>query len=148
MHTKHRKQNSKNMHSGDHFGIAAVSTTNILLLRETPMCNVLLGTASTRTVTHDHLPSECWLCKAQVRMTGDSENVSLQHYLVSQLGVIISLLMAKWCSSCQEHRENDCLVSTMFLHNSNIVTHDKITEDLWWLGEWASVVHDEKEGRC
>lgn len=103
---------------------------------ETALCNVFLSTAerlwaftTTRIVTHLHLPTKCWLCKAWVRMTGGSENVSSQHYPVSQSGVIISLLMAKWCSSCQEHRENDCLVSTMFSHNSNIVTHDKITKD-------------------
>lgn len=105
---------------------------------ETALCNVFLSTAerlwaftTTRIVTHLHLPTKCWLCKAWVRMTGGSENFSSQHYPVSQSGVIISLLMAKWCSSCQEHRENDCLVSTMFSHNSNIVTHDKITKDFW-----------------
>lgn len=38
---------------------------------------------------------------------------------VSQSGVIISWLMVKWCSSCQEHTENGCLVSTMFLQHSN-----------------------------
>lgn len=38
---------SKNMHSGDHFGIAAVSTTDVLLLSETVLCNASLATAET-----------------------------------------------------------------------------------------------------
>lgn len=63
-------------------------------------------------------------------MAGGSDNVSSQRYPVSQSGVIISWLMVKCCSLCQEHRENDCLVSTVFLQNSNDVMHDKITKEV------------------
>lgn len=56
---------------------------------------------------------------------GGTDNVSSQRYPVSQSGVIISWLMVKWCSLCQEHREkNDCLASTVSLQNSNDVMHD------------------------
>lgn len=137
---------SKNMHSGDHFGIAAVSTTDTFLLLK-QLC-VTYFSAQQRRCRHSQL-QESWLtciylqsadcAKREWGMTGGSENVSSQHYPVSQSGVIISLLMAKWCSSCQEHRRNNCLVSTMFLHNFNIVTHDKITKDFLTILMWISL---------
>lgn len=117
---------------------------------DAPLCKVFLSTSamslwafsSKRIVTHSHSPAMCWLRKAWVRMAGGSDNISSQRYPVSQSGVIISWLMVKWCFLCQEHRENGCLVSTMFLQNSIDVMHDKITKELleesesaeeWWL---------------
>lgn len=49
-HSAHKTQNKnpKNMHSGGHFGIAAVSTTDVLVPFETPLSNVILSMTENR----------------------------------------------------------------------------------------------------
>lgn len=108
---------SKNMQSSDHLGIAAVSTDHFFHLKHP---YVKCFSAQQRIQNYENrdsfaFPTKCWLCKAWVRMTGGGENISSQYYPVSQSGVIISRLMAKWCSSCQQHGEKWLLVKHYIL---------------------------------
>lgn len=132
------------MHSSDQSGIAAVSTTNTFSLLTMQHSGKCFSAQQRRVCGHSR--RESWLTRIHLQCADCAKrewewqvavtNASLQRYPVSQSGVIISWLMVKRCSSCQEHRENGCLVSTMFWQDSNDVMRDKITKEDF--GTWKS----------
>lgn len=138
-------KNPTNMHSSDQ-SLRQSAQQLYFSSSDAPVWEVFLSTAvmglwtftSTRIVTHTH-HLQCADCgKAWVRMAGGSDNVSSQRYPVSQSGVIISWLMVKWCSLCQEHRENECLVSrppmmSCTIRSQRSFWNSRESAEEWWL---------------